>query len=154
MATYDLQPEMSAFEIRDKIIPEIKKGDVDFICLNFANPDMVGHTGNFEATVQTMETIDQCTQQIVNTILKEKGIAIILADHGNADEMFTLKNGVKEIKTAHSLNKVPFAILDSRNNTSYTSSKIQNAGLANVASTICNLLGYTEPQDYQPSLIK
>src|SRR5690606_10256199 len=83
VATYDLAPEMSANDIRDKIIPELNKQEVDFVCLNFANPDMVGHTGVFEAAVKACETVDSCAQQVTNAALANGYATIIIADHGN-----------------------------------------------------------------------
>ena len=85
VATYDLQPEMSAFELRDALIPALIKGEADFICLNFANPDMVGHTGILEAAIKACETVDQCTQRLVEVGLESGYSFFILADHGNAD---------------------------------------------------------------------
>jgi len=148
---FDQAPNMKAFEITEKTIELLQSQKYDFIRINFPNGDMVGHTGNFDATVQTMETVDICTEKIVSMVNQLNGTTIVLADHGNADEMFTIKNGKKEIKTAHTLNPVPCAIIT--NNTTFKKGQIQNPGLANIAATICNLLGFEKPTDYEPSLI-
>jgi len=150
---FDQAPNMKAFEITDKTIELLKTKSYQFIRINFPNGDMVGHTGNFNATVSTMETIDTCSKKIVNLVNQLHGTTIVLADHGNADEMFTIKNGKKIIKTAHTLNPVPCAII-TNNPRNYQKNNINNPGLANVAATICNLLGYEKPDNYEPSLIK
>ena len=150
---FDEAPNMKAYEITDKTIEQLKTKSYQFIRINFPNGDMVGHTGNFDATVSTMETIDECTSKIVSLVNELQGTTIVLADHGNADEMFTIKNGKKIIKTAHTLNPVPCAII-TKNPVTYIKNTIETPGLANVASTICNLLGYEKPEDYEYSLIK
>ncbi len=104
VATYDLKPEMSAFEIRDAIIPELKKGEADFVCLNFANADMVGHTGVFEAAIKACETVDQCTEAVTKAALANGYMALIIADHGNSD---CLINPDGSPNTAHTTNPVP-----------------------------------------------
>ena len=113
VATYDLQPEMSADDIKKAIIPELDKGEVDFICLNFANPDMVGHTGVFEAAVKACETVDRCTHEVVEAALKNDYTAIIIADHGNSDIMI---NPDGSPNTAHTTNLVPFIVVDNQFN--------------------------------------
>ncbi|RAP26574.1 2,3-bisphosphoglycerate-independent phosphoglycerate mutase, partial [Candidatus Marinamargulisbacteria bacterium SCGC AG-333-B06] len=150
---FDQAPNMKAYEITAKTIELLKTESYQFIRINFPNGDMVGHTGNFDATVKTMETINTCTETIVSTVNKLNGTTIILADHGNADEMFTIKNEKKIIKTAHSLNPVPCAII-TKNPINYTKNTVNTPGLANVAATICNLLGYKKPDNYEPSLIQ
>ena len=109
VATYDLQPEMSARDIQNKIIPELEGGEVDFVCLNFANPDMVGHTGVFEAAVKACETVDQTTKAVVETALKNNYTTIIIADHGNSDIMV---NPDGSPNTAHTTNLVPCILID------------------------------------------
>src|SRR5690606_17400278 len=104
VATYDLKPEMSANDIKDKIIPELNKQEADFICLNFANPDMVGHTGVFEAAVKACETVDSCAGIVTEAALKNGYATIIIADHGNADCMI---NDDGTPNTAHTTNLVP-----------------------------------------------
>lgn len=104
VATYDLQPEMSAFEVTEKVIEEIKSSKYDCIILNFANPDMVGHTGKFDAAVKAIEAVDQCVGKIVPVILEAGGQILLTADHGNADDMLDSSGNPV---TAHSLNPVP-----------------------------------------------
>ncbi len=137
VATYDLQPEMSAFGIRDAIVPELEKEDVDFVCLNFANADMVGHTGVFEAAVKACETVDQCVQAVVTTGLNHGYSSIIIADHGNSDYMM---NDDGSPNTAHSLNLVPCILVDNN-----YQNPIKNGKLADVAPTILALMGIAQP---------
>ena len=139
VATYDLQPEMSAFCLRDSIIPELEKEEVDFVCLNFANPDMVGHTGVFEAAVKACETVDQCVQAVVTTGLNHGYSSIIIADHGNSDYM---RNDDGSPNTAHSLNLVPCILVDSEYN-----KPINDGKLADIAPTILELMGITKPAE-------
>ena len=132
VATYDLQPEMSAFLVKDAIVEELKKQETDFVCLNFANGDMVGHTGIYDAITNAVEAVDQCVSEVVETA-KENGYeAIIIADHGNADNAV---NADGSENTAHSLNPVPFILVSER------FKKVQNGILADVAPTILNLMG-------------
>lgn len=137
VATYDLKPEMSASDIKDKIIPELEKKEVDFICLNFANPDMVGHTGVFEAVVKACETVDYCAGKVTEAALKNNYSTIIIADHGNADYMI---NDDGSPNTAHTTNLVPCILVDS----SYKGS-IKNGKLADLAPTILTMLGIAIP---------
>jgi 2,3-bisphosphoglycerate-independent phosphoglycerate mutase len=139
VATYDLQPEMSAFGIRDSIVPELQKGEVDFVCLNFANPDMVGHTGVFEAAVKACETVDQCVQSVVTTGLQHGYSSIIIADHGNSDYM---SNDDGSPNTAHSLNLVPCILVDNNYQT-----PIHDGKLADIAPTILALMGIQKPEE-------
>ncbi|MBO9615316.1 MAG: 2,3-bisphosphoglycerate-independent phosphoglycerate mutase [Dyadobacter sp.] len=139
VATYDLQPEMSAFDIRDAIVPELVKEEVDFVCLNFANPDMVGHTGVFEAAVKACETVDQCVQAVVTTGLEHGYSSIIIADHGNSDYM---SNDDGSPNTAHSLNLVPCILVDNE-----YQKPIHNGKLADIAPTILALMGIPQPAE-------
>lgn len=139
VATYDLQPEMSAFDIRDAIVPELVKEEVDFVCLNFANPDMVGHTGVFEAAVKACETVDQCVQAVVTTGLNHGYSSIIIADHGNSDYM---SNDDGSPNTAHSLNLVPCILVDNE-----YQKPINNGKLADIAPTILDLMGIAKPAE-------
>ncbi len=151
---FDLAPKMKAYEITEKTIALLKSGQYKFGRLNFPNGDMVGHTGVPEAIIKAVEAVDECTTQLISVIKELKGIAIVLADHGNADEMFTIKNGKKIISTAHSLNPVPFVIVDSGYQGEYCLSDLPKRGLSNVAATLLNLLGVEKPLDYDPALIK
>jgi 2,3-bisphosphoglycerate-independent phosphoglycerate mutase len=145
VATYDLKPEMSARDIRDGILPELKKGDVDFVCLNFANPDMVGHTGDFEAVIKAVETVDECLKDVVETGLANGYASIVIADHGNADYMI---NDDKSVNTAHSLNLVPFIVVDP----SYHGQP-QNGKLGDVAPTILSMMGVSIPSEMTGSIL-
>ena len=139
VATYDLKPEMAAAEIRDGIIPELKKGNVDFICLNFANPDMVGHTGDFQAVIKAVGTVDACLKAVVEVGLENGYSFIVIADHGNADYML---NDDKSVNTAHSLNLVPFIVVDP----SYHG-KPKAGKLGDVAPTILKMMGVVIPAE-------
>lgn len=138
VATYDLQPEMSAQGIRDAIIPELENRWPDFVCLNFANTDMVGHTGVFEAVVKAAETVDACTQAVVETGLKNGYSFIIIADHGNADYMI---NDDGSPNTAHTTNMVPCIIIDSDVKT------VNDGKLGDIAPTVLKLLGVNIPAE-------
>ncbi|MEO9868955.1 2,3-bisphosphoglycerate-independent phosphoglycerate mutase [Ekhidna sp.] len=139
VATYDLQPEMSANDIRDKIIPELSQSSADFICLNFANPDMVGHTGVFEAAVKACETVDQCSEQVVNTALKNDYLSIIIADHGNSDMMI---NPDGTPNTAHTTNLVPFIVVDKD-----FKGDLKSGKLGDLAPTILKFMGIDAPEE-------
>jgi 2,3-bisphosphoglycerate-independent phosphoglycerate mutase len=137
VATYDLAPEMSANDIRDKIIPELDKKSADFICLNFANPDMVGHTGVFEAAVKACETVDQCADKVITAALKNGYAIIVIADHGNADIMI---NEDGSPNTAHTTNLVPCILVDDT-----YKGKLKNGKLGDLAPTILTLMGIAIP---------
>ncbi len=152
---FDQVPKMKAYEITAKTIELLESGNFDFGRVNFPNGDMVGHTGSIPATITSVEATDECVQKLIDTVNKLNGITVILADHGNADEMYTVKNGVKTVKTSHTLNPVPFAIVDNHRNGLYAlNTDLTKAGLANVAATICNLLGFEAPKNYENSLIQ
>ncbi|MDB3926773.1 2,3-bisphosphoglycerate-independent phosphoglycerate mutase [Flavobacteriales bacterium] len=138
VATYDLQPEMSAHEVVAKIVPELEQATADFVCLNFANPDMVGHTGDYDAIVKAVETVDQCTKEVVEAGLKNDYAFIIIADHGNAD--FAV-NQDGSPNTAHTTNPVPCFLL----NTEHTS--IKKGKLGDIAPTLLTLMGIAIPQE-------
>lgn len=140
VATYDLQPEMSARDIRDKIIPELEKKEADFICLNFANTDMVGHTGVFTAAVKACETVDQCNEAVTEAARKNGYVTIIIADHGNADIMIN-EDGTPN--TAHTTNLVPCILVDD----SKTFTKISDGKLGDLAPTILTLMGVAIPKE-------
>jgi 2,3-bisphosphoglycerate-independent phosphoglycerate mutase len=115
---------------------------------------MVGHTGVMDAAVVAVETVDKCLGELLAVIKEMEGIAVVTADHGNADEMFTIdKKGAKSIKTAHTLNPVPFIIYDPLFQGEYRMADLKEKGLSNVAATLLNLLGYEKPYGYDPSLI-
>ncbi len=139
VATYDLQPEMSAFELTAKIVPEIQNKTADFICLNYANADMVGHTGNWEAAKKAVETVDQCVQQVVEAALENGYTVFLTADHGNADFM---KNADGSPNTAHTLNPVPLFIIDK----SWKGS-IKPGKLGDIAPTILHFMGIPIPAE-------
>jgi 2,3-bisphosphoglycerate-independent phosphoglycerate mutase len=138
VATYDLQPEMSAIEVTDKIVPELESGTTDFVCLNFANPDMVGHTGVYSAVITALETVDACLKRVVEAGKKHNYSFIIIADHGNADYMI---NPDGTPNTAHTTNPVPCILVDDR----YT--KIQNGRLADLAPTLLKLMELEIPAE-------
>ena len=139
VATYDLQPEMSAAELRDALIPELEKEEVDFVCLNFANPDMVGHTGVFEAVVKAVETVDACAEAVVKAGLAHGYSFIIIADHGNADVMM---NEDGSPNTAHSTNLVPCILVDQDFHP-----KLKDGKLGDISPTILKLMGVAQPKE-------
>jgi 2,3-bisphosphoglycerate-independent phosphoglycerate mutase len=152
---FDKAPKMKAPEITAKTIELLKSGKFRFGRLNFANGDMVGHTAVVDAIIVAVETVDSCIQKLLDVINELGGIAIVTADHGNSDEMFTIAKGGKHMpKTAHTLNPVPFIIYDPQYKEEYRMRKLEKRGLSNVAATILNLLGYKKPDDYDPSLIE
>lgn len=136
VATYDLQPEMSAGELTAAILPEIQQASADFICLNFANTDMVGHTGVFDAVVKAVETVDNCLQQVVECGMQHGYSFVIIADHGNADLMI---NEDGSPHTAHTTNPVPIIVIDS------DVTRVQHGRLADVAPTVLKLLQLHQP---------
>ena len=138
VATYDLKPEMSAYDIRDAIIPELEKGEVDFICLNFANGDMVGHTGVFEAAVKACETVDKCTKEVISTGLQNGYTTLLIADHGNCE---TMMNPDGTPHTAHTTNPVPMILIDKE------IQSINNGVLGDIAPTILELMGVEQPKE-------
>lgn len=147
VATYDLKPEMSAYDIAEAICPELQKQEADFVCLNFANPDMVGHTGSMQAAIKACEAVDICTQKVVETALANSYTTLIIADHGNADFMI---NDDGSPNTAHTTNPVP-CILVSKDaqNYEFTGKGI----LANIAPTILDLMNIPKPQEMNESSI-
>ncbi|WP_299622748.1 2,3-bisphosphoglycerate-independent phosphoglycerate mutase [uncultured Tenacibaculum sp.] len=145
VATYDLKPEMSAFEIKDAIVPELEKGEVDFVCLNFANGDMVGHTGDFDAAVKACETVDTCVNEVVTSALANGYTTLLIADHGNCETMI---NPDGSPNTAHTTNPVPLILIDNE------LKSIKNGILGDMAPTILHLLGIEKPKEMtQESLV-
>ena len=136
VATYDLQPEMSAFELKDALIPELKEGEVDFVCLNFANGDMVGHTGVMNAAIKACEAVDKCVQEVIETALENNYTTIIIADHGNCETMI---NPDGSPNTAHTTNPVPIILVDKELKT------IHDGVLGDIAPTILELMGIEKP---------
>ena len=139
VATYDLQPEMSANELTEKLLPEIYKGEADFICLNFANADMVGHTGIFSAVVKAVETVDACVEKIVTAGLQNGYTLLVTADHGNADFMI---NEDGSPNTAHTLNLVPLFLVDQ-----HWKGQLKSGKLGDIAPTILSLMGLPIPTE-------
>ncbi len=137
VATYDLKPEMSAFELKDKLLPEIENSTADFMCINFANPDMVGHTGDFDAAVKACETVDQCLGELVEAATKNGYSMLVIADHGNSEMM---KNEDGSPNTAHTTHPVPFILVDQE------IKKIESGILGDVAPTILKLMGIEQPE--------
>lgn len=139
VATYDLKPEMSAYEVKDKLVGAIKEDMYDFIVVNFANGDMVGHTGVYHAIAKAVWAVDQCVREVIETAKKVGYEAIIIADHGNADNAI---NPDGTPNTAHSLNPVPFIYVTDNN-----SAKVKNGRLADVAPSILHIMGLEQPAD-------
>ncbi len=145
VATYDLKPEMSAYELRDALIPEIKKGEVDFVCLNFANGDMVGHTGVMEAAIKACEVVDECVNDIINVAMENDYTTLLIADHGNCETMI---NPDGSPHTAHTTNPVPIILIDKELKT------IKDGILGDIAPTVLKLIGLDKPtQMTQESLV-
>jgi 2,3-bisphosphoglycerate-independent phosphoglycerate mutase len=153
VATYDLQPEMSAFEITDKAIQAMTKGVYQFLVINYANPDMVGHTGNLQATIQGLEAVDKNLQELISTIIGVGGICIITGDHGNAEEKMNAETG--EVSKEHTANPVPFILIAENLRSPLKNmdamldpTQAQSIGiLSDVAPTILELFGIQKPQE-------
>lgn len=159
---FELRPWMKSAEITDRLIDEMKTGRHRFARVNYANGDMVGHTGVFQSAQIGVECVDLALGRLLKVIDELKGIALITADHGNSDEMFELdkqgqpklgESGLPKPKTAHTLNPVPFIIYDPAYKNEYLMSKVTKPGLSNIASTIMQLLGLVPPEDYDESLV-
>ena len=144
VATYDLKPEMSAVEVTDAIVAELKAGDVDFVCLNYANPDMVGHTGVYPAIIKAVETIDQCVKRVVEAGLKTGYSFLITADHGNADYVI---NEDGSPNTAHTKNPVPLFLVGGHY------SKISNGRLCDLAPTILRMMQLDIPKEMTGNIL-
>ena len=137
--TYDLKPEMSAYEVTDKVLEAINSKKYDCIILNYANPDMVGHTGSLEAAIKAVETIDECVGKVVEAIRKNDGVMLITADHGNCEQMLDYKTG--EPHTAHTTNPVPLILVGKDD------AKLREGKLADLAPTMLDLMGLEKPEE-------
>ena len=140
VATYDMQPEMSAFEVTDEVVKRIESGEYDVIVLNFANCDMVGHTGVFDAAVKAVEAVDECLGRTIDAILKMGGVALVTADHGNADQM--VDYDTKGAFTAHTTNVVPLVMIGNE-----SGAKLKQGRLADLAPTMLDLMGFEKPEE-------
>ncbi|MCI8700070.1 MAG: 2,3-bisphosphoglycerate-independent phosphoglycerate mutase [Clostridia bacterium] len=138
--TYDRKPEMSAYEVTDKVVEAIKSEKYNCIILNFANPDMVGHTGNLEAAISAVEAVDECVGKVVEAMLEKNGTILITADHGNAEQMIDYKTG--DPHTAHTTNPVPLILVSNEEK-----NKIKSGKLADLAPTLLELLGIQKPEE-------
>jgi 2,3-bisphosphoglycerate-independent phosphoglycerate mutase len=159
---FDERPWMKAAEVTDAFIEAMESGQYKHMRLNYANGDMVGHTGVLQATIQGVEAVDLCLGRLIRAVRKAGGILLVTADHGNADEMYELdkkgkisldKKGSPKAKTAHTLNPVPFAIFDPEFAGEYQLAGVERAGLSNIAATLLNLMGFEAPADFDQSLI-
>lgn len=140
--TYDLKPEMSAYEVTETVIEKINNKEYDFIVLNYANPDMVGHTGNYEAAVKAVEFVDDCLNKVITAIDEQNGTAIIVSDHGNCEQMAYYETG--EPYTAHSSNKVPFILVSRK----LKDCRLREGGiLADIAPTILDIFAIEKPEE-------
>ena len=137
--TYDLKPEMSAYEVTDKVVEAIKTKKYNSIILNYANPDMVGHTGSLEAAIKAIETIDECVGKVVEAVEQVNGILLITADHGNAEQMIDYKTG--DPHTAHTTNPVPLILLGMDN------VELKEGKLADLAPTMLDIMGLEKPEE-------
>lgn len=145
VATYDLQPEMSAAEVTSTIVQEINDNTPDFICLNFANADMVGHTGVWEAVIKAVETVDQCVEKVVNAALEKDYCIFLLADHGNADYEIN-EDGTPN--TAHTLNLVPFFVIDN-----FWNGTLKDGKLGDIAPTILKMMDLPIPSEMKGNIL-
>ena len=137
--TYDLKPEMSAYEVTKKVVEAVQSDKYDTIILNYANPDMVGHTGNLEATIKAIEVIDECVQKVVDAVEEKNGMIIMTADHGNAEQMIDYKTG--EPHTAHTTNPVPLVLIGAEG------IKLKEGKLADLAPTMLELMELKKPEE-------
>src|SRR5690606_34852589 len=137
VATYDLKPEMSAYELADALVPELIAGEADFVCLNFANGDMVGHTGDFQAAVRACEAVDRCAQKVIMTALEQGYTTLVIAVHGNCE---TMRNPDGTPNTAHTTNPVPVILVDPE------LKHIESGILGDIAPTILKLMGIEKPE--------
>ncbi|KAL7716153.1 2.3-bisphosphoglycerate independent phosphoglycerate mutase [Entamoeba marina] len=144
-------PEMKAVEVCDKLVEQLKTKQFKYLRVNFANPDMVGHTGNITSGIKACEVCDECLARLEEEIKAQKGIMLVTADHGNVE---TMLDSAGKAMTSHTCNPVNFFIRDFDYKGEYALSEIEHPGLANVTATFINLLGFEQPEQYKPSLIK
>jgi len=137
VATYDQKPEMSAYEVTERAVKEIQKNKYHCFIINYANPDMVGHTGDFEAAVKAVEAVDECVGKVVNSLLKQDAVVLITSDHGNCEQMIDYETG--EPHTAHTTNPVPFLLINSK------FKKVRDGRLCDIAPTMLHLMGIEKP---------
>jgi 2,3-bisphosphoglycerate-independent phosphoglycerate mutase len=162
VTTYDKKPEMSANGVTDEMLRRIASDEYDLIVLNYANGDMVGHSGNRDAAILAVEAVDIHLGRLMKMIKRDSGILVVTADHGNADEMYEHEggrikrapDGTPVIKTSHTLNPVPFTIYDPLRREGEYHLEGDGAGIANVTATCLNLLGFQEPEDEDRSLLR
>ncbi len=140
VATYDQKPAMSAPEVTDALVERLEKGLFDFIVLNYANPDMVGHTGILPAAIAAMETVDACVGRVVDAVLAAGGCLLITSDHGNCEQMLDAKG---EVQTAHSANPVPCILVDPQRR----GQSLRQGILADIAPTLLDLIGLPQPAE-------
>ena len=157
--SFDQRPEMKVDLISDAVVKAIESGKYQFIRLNYANGDMVGHTGDLPATIKALEKVDEGLGRLVMAVEKAGGVLLITADHGNADEMYEIDKKTKQVnknkaKTSHTLNPVPFIIYDPENQGEYKAQLKEGLGLSSVTATCLNFLGYEAPKDYMPAIIE
>ncbi|MEN8890938.1 MAG: 2,3-bisphosphoglycerate-independent phosphoglycerate mutase, partial [Wenyingzhuangia sp.] len=138
VATYDLKPEMSAYELKDALCEDLKIGEADFVCLNFANGDMVGHTGIMDAAIKACEAVDDCAKAVIETGLENGYSTLVIADHGNCEVMM---NPDGSPNTAHTTNPVPMILIDE------SIKEIKDGVLGDVAPTILKMIGVAQPED-------
>jgi len=162
LGDFDKNPAMKAPEIADAVVPAILYGKYREIRLNFANGDMVGHTGDFTAAVKAMETVDACVGRVEAAVRQAGGVLLVTADHGNADQMYEVdakkgvyavgKDGERKVRTAHSLNPVPFILVDPSARFRLDTA-VSNPGLANIGAAMLHLVGLVPPADWEPSVV-
>jgi 2,3-bisphosphoglycerate-independent phosphoglycerate mutase len=141
VATYDLKPQMSAREVTEALVRELREQEIGLVIANYANADMVGHTGNFEAAVRACEVIDECLGRVADAAMSRRGRVIITADHGNIEQLIDYDTGMPH--TAHTLNPVPVILLDDERK----SSRIEKGTASDVAPTVLQLLGLPQPAE-------
>ncbi|MCA1786246.1 MAG: alkaline phosphatase family protein [Desulfobacteraceae bacterium] len=152
VATYDMQPEMSAYEVTDKMLNALDSQKYDFIVLNYANPDMVGHTGDFDATVKACKVVDECVGKIVDRVLENDGVVLLTADHGNAETMVDPETG--KVQTAHTNNPVWLSIISNRPGLQKARIRLREDGkLADLSPTMLDIMGIDIPGEMTGNIL-